>query len=59
MLEKTEGKSKNGQSRDTRMTGTQDTVRRQAKHNDTTQKTKMMSNTDNTKTGGEHRCSRS
>jgi hypothetical protein len=29
MLEKTEGTSKNGQSRDTRMTGTQDTVRRQ------------------------------
>jgi hypothetical protein len=36
---------------------TQDTRRRQTKHN-TTQKTKKMSNADETKHGGENRCSR-
>ena len=54
MLEKSEGTIKNGQSRETLATiGTQDTGRRQTKQkkkkNNTTQKTKQMSNTDPTK----------
>ena len=52
MLEKTEGQSRMDSSQKLEILGTQDTGRRQTKEENTTQKTKKMSNTDRTKNPG-------